>query len=299
MNIRAPSTHRRTPLAQATGLPALALALALALGGCAAPSRDADDRTDAAATPNLENPATHAALVRQMQDKGMWYASLAHIDALEQRWGASDDSRLLRAEALRQTEQLDASARLYEQLTQSPLGAAGWRGLGLIAGTQGRYAEAVSHFEQARQASPTDGLLLSDLGFALIMAQRYDEARLPIMQAAQLLPKHPKVGSNLALYLLVQNRPEDARRFMDEARFNPATRQAIERLARGLGHGTDATMAGATPRPPSTPGSSPRRLEPEQEALVLRSSLQLSRALTLEPGTTQPPRPTSPRASQP
>ncbi|MDX9969950.1 MAG: tetratricopeptide repeat protein [Hydrogenophaga sp.] len=299
MNIKAPSTHRHTPPIRGASLSALALAFALALGGCAVPPRDGDNRSDPPATPSLENPATHAALVRQMQDKGMWYASLAHIDALEQRWGASDDSRLLRAEALRQTEQLDASVRLYEQLTRSSLRAAGWRGLGLIAGAQGRYAEAVSHFEQARQASPTDGLLLSDLGFALIMAQRYDDARLPIMQASQLLPQHPKVRSNLALYLLVQNRPEDARRFMDEAGFNPATRQAIERLARGLGHGTDASMAGAAPRSPSTPSSPSRRFEPEQEALVLRSSLQLSRALTLEPGATQAPRPASSRTSQP
>lgn len=262
--------------------------LALGMSACASLPRDGGrNGAEQATAPNLENPATHAALVRQMQGKGMWYASLAHIDALEQRWGISDDSRLLRAEALRQTEQFDASVRLYEQLTRTPLRAAAWRGLGLAAGTQGRYAQAAGHFEQARQVSPTDGLLLSDLGFALIMDHRHDEARLPIMQAAQLLPSHPKVRSNLALYLLVQDRPGEARQLMDEAGLSPATRQAIEQLARELGHGTavSAAVPPGTGRPPQMRSSPPA---PEQETLVLRSSLQLSRALAHEPGARTP-----------
>jgi Flp pilus assembly protein TadD len=296
----------------------VACALALALAGCALPMPDKapDDAQVNKPTPSLDNAATHAALVRQMQEKGMWYASLAHIDALEQRWGASDESRLLRAEALRHTEQFDAAARLYEQLTRTPLRAAAWRGLGLVAGTQGRYAEAVAHFERARQVNPTDGLLLSDLGFALIMDRRYDEARLPIMQAAQLLPTHPKVRSNMALYLLVQNRPEEAARFMNEAGLSPATREAIERLARGLGHGTAVPAATAARRhtdaarpagqgPAGAAGNTTvaRGSAGADDTLRLRSSLhlELSRALAREPGSGEPslPSPTSRRADQP
>ena len=52
-----------------------------------------------------------------------------------------------------------------------------------------------------------------------------------MLQAAQLLPNHPKVRSNLALYLLAQGQVEQARQVMDEARFSAATRDAIEQLA--------------------------------------------------------------------
>lgn len=264
-----------------------AASLALVLGACAAVPHgdDHDSKADASQTPDLDNAVTHTALVRQMQDKGMWYASLAHIDALEQRWGISDESRLLRAEALRQTSQIEASARLYEQLTHTPLRAAAWRGLGLIAGAQGEHALAAKHFEQARQASPTNGLVLSDLGFALILDGRHAEARLPIMQAAQLLPGHPKVRSNLALYLLLDGKPAEARQLMADAGMSAATRQAIERLASELGQGTPVALTAPPGLAPTTRSRQP--ITAAQEALVLRSSLQLSRTLALETDTAE------------
>lgn len=272
--------------------------LALGLGGCVTmPPDEIEQKTGQSGNTPLDNQATHAMLVRQMQDKGMWYASLAHIDALEKRWGVSDDSRLLRAQALRHTDQLDEAATLYRQLTTGSQRAAGWHGLGLVAGAQGRYADAVRDFERARQVNPTDGLLLSDLGFAYIMDDRSDDARLPIMQAMQLLPEHPKVSSNMALFLLVQNKPEEAARLMNERRLPPATRQAIERLARSMGHGTAVLLPESPPaqapqaqasaarapswQPPETTATASPALPPgpEREALVLRASLQLSRVL--------------------
>ena len=206
---------------------------ALVLGACASlpDAAQAEAAQAAAREPSLDNAPTYLALVRQMQGNGMWFASLAHIDALEQRWGVTNETRLLRADALRQTGQQAAATALYEKLLDSPERASAYRGLGLLAGAGNDFARAAEMFEKARQVLPADGLLLSDLGYALLRARRFDAARVPVLQAAQLQPANPRVRSNLALYLLTQGQAEQARQVMDEARFNGATRQAIEQLA--------------------------------------------------------------------
>ncbi|MDR7097035.1 tetratricopeptide repeat protein [Hydrogenophaga laconesensis] len=211
----------------------LVAASALALGACASlpDAAQAEAAQAASREPSLDNQPTYLALIRQMQGSGMWFASLAHIDALEQRWGVTHETRLLRADALRQTGHQAASAALYQKLLDTPERASAYRGLGLLAGASDDYARAAEMFEKARQVLPADGLLLSDLGYALLRARRFDAARLPVLQAAQLQPANPKVRSNLALYLLTQGQTDQARQVMDEARFNGATRQAIEQLA--------------------------------------------------------------------
>lgn len=212
------------------------VASALTLGACASlpDAAEAEAAQAAAREPSLDNKPTYLSLVRQMQGNGMWFASLAHIDALEQRWGVTNETRLLRADALRQTGQQAPSAALYEKLLDAPERAAAYRGLGLLAGANSDYVRAAEMFEKARQVLPADGMLLSDLGYALLRTRHFDAARLPVLQAAQLQPASPKVRSNLALYLLTQGSTEQARQVMDEARFNATTRQAIEQLAHEL-----------------------------------------------------------------
>ncbi len=245
----------------------LIAASVLLLGACAAlpDAAQAEAAQTAAREPSLDNQPTYLALVRQMQGNGMWFASLAHIDALEQRWGATTETRLLRADALRQTGQQAPSAAIYEKLLDTPERAAAYRGLGLLAGASNDYARAAEMFEKARQVLPADGGLLSDLGYALLRAHRFDAARLPVLQAAQLQPRNPRVHSNLALYLLTQGEADQARQVMDEARFSPATRQAIEQLAREL---------------------APQRQVPAAPAL--QTGLRLSATLTSPPARATP-----------
>lgn len=260
-------TALRLPSPRLASARLLLAAGALALGACASlPDAAQLEAAQAAARePTLDNRPTYLSLVRQMQASGMWFASLAHIDALEQRWGASAETRLLRADALRQTGQPGPSAALYDKLLDTPERAAAYRGLGLLAGANDDYARAAEMFERARQVLPADGLLLSDLGYALLRARRFDAARLPVQQAAQLLPTHPRVRSNLALYLLTQGHTEQARQVMDEARFGPATRQAIEQLAQEL----------APQRPPAL-------------AHPVQTGLRLSPMLTAPPALATP-----------
>ncbi|WP_269759473.1 hypothetical protein [Variovorax sp. E3] len=123
----------------------------------------AEASAETKASANIDSKATYLKLVEQMQKEGLWFASLAHIDALEQRWGVSPESTRLRADALRQTDQAALSEQAYKRLIGTPLESVGYRGLGLLAGMRGSFAEAVQLLRQAQRQAPTDALLLSDL----------------------------------------------------------------------------------------------------------------------------------------
>lgn len=222
---------------------ACAAVTALAVTGCAGPkdqyaaSADAQQRmaaeaaADTKAGANVDTQATYLRLVEQMQKEDLWFASLAHIDALEQRWGISPESSRVRAEALRQTGQAAPAEAAYKRLMGTPLESAGYRGLGLLAGARGNYAEAVQLLAQAQRRTPTDALLLSDLGYAQLRAGQIDQARLPLMQALQLRPDSTQAQANLALYLEVTNQRDQATALMDANRMSETTRLAVREAA--------------------------------------------------------------------
>ncbi|RYX91656.1 MAG: pilus assembly protein [Comamonadaceae bacterium] len=233
----------------------LACALAACLSGCAAPPRTGYGLQADRQPPPVETGALTAAntrstyldLVAQMQGKGLWFASLAHIDALEKQWGAVPETTLLRADALRMTAQPAPAAALYKGLLASPVAASAQRGLGLIAAGEGDFVQAVSRFELAQRLTPTDAALLSDLGYALLKAGRVADARVPIMQASQLQAESPRVQANLALFLLADGQVERAQAVMNGQGVPPALRGAILREARALrpGLALPAAMPGS------------------------------------------------------
>ena len=231
---------------RARPLAALALCLAAALSGCATRSSypgasEQQQMRDAAAATSPQDAAAAAdsqgmylKLIDQMQRDGLWFAALAHLDALEKRWGTSPDATRLRADALRQTEQPAEARQAYEKLVGTPLEGAGYRGLGLLAGGASDFSKAVELLEQAQRLNPTDGPLLSDLGYAQLRAGRVPQARVPLMQAMQLQPDNAQVQANVALYLLASGQPEPARAFMDAQRMPAATQAAVQAAARSL-----------------------------------------------------------------
>ncbi|WP_447747057.1 tetratricopeptide repeat protein [Variovorax boronicumulans] len=221
----------------------MAMGLALAVSGCAATKdhyaagEDAQQRqafeaaSETKTGANIDTQATYLKVVGQMQQQGLWFASLAHIDALEQRWGITPDSTRVRADALRQTGQAEPAEAAYKQLLNTPQESAGYRGLGLLAGARGRYAEAVQLLKQAQRRTPTDALLLSDLGYASLRAGQLEEARLPLMQALQLQPDSKQAQANVALYLEATHQQEQATALMDANRMPEATRAAVRAAA--------------------------------------------------------------------
>ncbi|MBN3792773.1 pilus assembly protein [Burkholderia sp. Ac-20353] len=174
-----------------------------------------------------DTPGMYLGLIERMQAQGLYYASLAHIDAYEKQYGASPESILLRADALRMTDQPAASAAVYTQLLNTPLAARGYRGLGLIAGAAGDFERAAQALSQASVLAPTDASMLSDLAYAKLRCGDVQGARVPLMKAAELDQNNPKIISNLTLYLLASGRARDAQKLMNQQKLAPEVRNDI------------------------------------------------------------------------
>lgn len=212
--------------------------------------------------PNLETEQTYLQVIAQLQRKQLWFAALAHLEVLESRWKPSDDSRLLRADSLRQIGQRTESAALYQRLLDGPKAASARHGLGLLAAQEGRFNDAVVQLESARLLAPTDALLLNDLGYALLYTEHAESARIPLMQAAQLLHTHPRIQSNVALFLLLYESGEQASAWMAGHQMSEAARlQVFEQVQRLSMHAPAAAQqpvvfaanaAGKTPAPTPT-----------------------------------------------
>jgi len=204
--------------------------------------------------PVADSRGMYLSLIREMQGKGLYFASLAHIDAFEQRHGAAPDVELLRAHALREAGQAGESAAVYRQLLKTEVGAAAAQGLGLLAGARGDYAAAVSSLREAARLDPTNALIVSDLGYALLRNGDIAAARLPMAQAAELAPDNTRILANLALLLLVSGDAERAATVMDKAGLSPDARAAVRKLAgetarRTLGPSPPAAVAEADSAP--------------------------------------------------
>lgn len=195
----------------------------------------------------ITSPATYLSLIRKMQEQGLYYASLAHIDAYQQRYGRAPEIMLLRADALRETDQLAAADAEYRAVVGATsamgagtqgglLNAAAWRGLGIIAGRQGNFTEAARRLQVAAQANPTDASTASDLGYALMRAGEVEQARVPLMQAQQMAASSPKIAGNLVIWLTVNDRKDDAASLASHAQLTASARKAIdENVARVRG----------------------------------------------------------------
>ncbi|WP_175970126.1 tetratricopeptide repeat protein [Burkholderia sp. BCC0322] len=174
-----------------------------------------------------DTPGMYLGLIQRMQTQGLYYASLAHIDAYDKTYGVMPESVLLRADALRMTDQPAASAAAYNQLLKTPLAARGYRGLGLLAGAAGDFDRAVQALTQASELAPTDPSLLSDLAYAKLRSGDVVGSRVPLMKAAELDQRNPKIVSNLALYLFAAGRSQDAQRLMNQQHLSADIRKDI------------------------------------------------------------------------
>lgn len=179
----------------------------------------------------VDTQDTYLALVKQMQSKSLWYASIAHLDALDKQWGASSDSRLLRADALRQVGQLSAAIPIYQGLLGSAKDGAARYGLGRVAAEQGDFRSAALQMEQARMSNPVDSRLLTDLGYAYLRARDLNAARIPLMQAAQLNPEDAQANVNLSLFMMVSGQSAQAEEFMRQRKLDAQTQQLVKEQA--------------------------------------------------------------------
>jgi Flp pilus assembly protein TadD len=248
------NSTRRLPqlVLSASTLPFSIVLMSTLLAGCATNSAKMYAQQNEAAqlrqeaeekAPTPDNKGMYLGLIRQMQEKGMYFASLAHIDAYEQQNGSTPEIQRLRADALRETRQSAAADTAYRKLLNSSEASAAWHGLGLMAAQSGNYKGAATALREAATREPTNPVILSDLGYAMLRNGDIAGARVPLAQAAELAPDNRKMIGNLALFLLVSGDAGKARAVMDKANLSADSRATVYRLAAEIGQQQPVVVA--------------------------------------------------------
>jgi Flp pilus assembly protein TadD len=262
----APAARGAVAVTACVALAALAACASKEQGYGVGPQAQAEQQMrESVHDPAPDTPGMYLGLIQRMQSEGLYYASLAHIDAYDHQYGASPDSIVLRADALRATGQTAAAATAYAQLLSTPFAARGHRGLGLIAGAAGAFRKAVTELSEASRLEPTDATTLSDLGYALLREGDVTAARLPLLKAIELDPHNPKIAANVALYFVASGDTASAQAVMAEQGLTPQVRAAIEHDAQNVAaaqhaldmeHTRAALASAAVPKPSAAVASS-------------------------------------------
>lgn len=210
------------------------LLLTLVLGlnwGLPVAGATAGEDPAAPAAEALTSPAAYLQLIRGIQQKGLFYASLAHLDAYARRRPESEEAQVLRAHALRETGQAEKAGEAYRKLTQGAFAAEAYHGLGLIAMARGRYQEGVEAMGRAASLAPTNVDVLSDQGYALLLEGDREGARQSLFRAVELDSRNPRVGGNLALLWFVEQKPKQAEEVMRRYGLAEAVQRGIRQKA--------------------------------------------------------------------
>ncbi|RZT29347.1 tetratricopeptide repeat protein [Cupriavidus agavae] len=226
-------------LAAATAMMAVA-----ALAGCAntpgsaeAMARQTDAQIELArlqekeARAEYNDQGVYLGLIGRMQQEGMYFASLAHIDAFQQKFGSNTALLVLRADALRETGQDDAALQAYRDLLNTDRAARARHGIGLLLGRQGEFMRAAVELRQAAALDPVNAQVANDLGYALMRGGAVQEARVPVMQALELDANNPRAISNAVVWMLATGKRSEATAMMQRAAMPEATRAAVRKEA--------------------------------------------------------------------
>ncbi|MGI4812250.1 MAG: tetratricopeptide repeat protein [Janthinobacterium lividum] len=217
-------------------------AIACGLLGCASQKNgygaSLGDRNDAElrqqvadATVAPDSREFYLSLIEKMQRQGLYFASLAHIDEFEKKFGTAPDVRLLRGDALAKTEQPDQARAVYETLIDTKVAAPAWHGIGLVDAQRNSWPSAVAALQNAVERDPTNASFVSDLGFAYMKSGDLSNARVPLAQAAELAPNDQRIVGNLALYLMASGDDAAATAVMDKALFPLPMRDTVRAMA--------------------------------------------------------------------
>ena len=229
------------------------LTAALLLAGCASTPNTAEVMAqqadaqiqlaklrDKEARAEYNDQAVYLGLIGRMQEEGMYFASLAHIDAFQQRFGSNPALLAMRADALRETGQDDAALQAYRELLGTDRGARAHHGIGLVLGRQGDFMRAAGELRQAVSMEPVNPQFSSDLGYALMRGGALQEARVPVMQALELDANNPRVISNAVVWLWASGKRAEANAMMQRAALQESTRTAIRKEAERVGRAAQA-----------------------------------------------------------
>lgn len=193
------------------------------------------------------------AMIHDAQRDGRYFASLAYIDSYILETGPTPDVLLLKADALRVTGDYANGESVYRQLLTTPVRASARHGLGLLAGQQGDYTQAVRELSEAARLQPANATVLNDLGYAMLRAGDIRGARLPLGQAAELEPDNGTIISNLVLFLLLNGEHARADQVRTQAGLSDALFSSILALARQVRTDTPTSVTRTNPPAATSP----------------------------------------------
>jgi len=109
------------------------------------------------------------------------------------------------------------AAQVYQGiLRKDPTNQLACHRLGVIAARQGRFDEAGRYFSQAQSRGAVSSELLADMGYALYLQQRLEEAETTLRNALTRDPRNKAARNNLGLVLAEQGRYDESLREFQE-----------------------------------------------------------------------------------
>lgn len=206
---------------------ALVIALVAGLTACSAP-RAKPNGLEAEAAQQM-----HIEAVRGLLEQDQNYAALAHVQQAQAGRVASPILRFYEAEALRRLQRTQSAEAIYLELLKTRLAAQGHQGLGLLKADSDPSA-AAGHFRKAARLAPTDPGIRNDLGYALMLAQRYPEALAEFSTAAELAPGDERSANNLIVLMVLMNDETSVRRLVADAGVDAPRLAELRRQAQSL-----------------------------------------------------------------
>jgi Flp pilus assembly protein TadD len=183
--------------------------------------------------PHIKESEIHADLIRQMLQRGQYYAALAHIQEA-QRHGRNDELTLLEADARAHLEQRVQADALYRSLLDSSVYAGqAYHGLGRL------YVDtdldgAIRNLRSAVERAPTEVDFRNDLGYALMEAGRYTEANVQLSTAAELAPIALKSRNNLIILMMLMGNEGGVQQLAQESAVTPQRLQELRDTAQSI-----------------------------------------------------------------
>lgn len=195
----------------------------------------------------------HLSLVNKMISQKNEYAALAHLDSYERRWGASFESKRLRADCLRRTRQLDEAETLYKSILGQQSNARIWYGLGKVSIEKNDMRTAATRLEKAVQVDPLMVEAYSDLGLIYLLEGKQNSSYDTLMKASQLSSNDQGTLANLALWGLVYQDFDLAKGIADRLKWSDKTRTQVlnqanvirKRIGNPVGNSTNNGSSGS------------------------------------------------------
>lgn len=209
----------------------VSLLLCVTLGACQSTPETPEETIRAANKQDTEQ--VHTELVRNMIAQRKYYAARAHLDALALEYGDTAEILLLKADCMRHLGEVEQARAIYQSLLDGAYGADAAHGMGLLLAD--RHLDiALGYLQRAVNLRPTHAATRNDLGYAMILAGRYDDAYRQLATARELAPSDQRATRNMILLHYVLGNRVEADALADGSSLPDAERARLRQQAARL-----------------------------------------------------------------